>query len=199
MKSANDLVKWNVLGIIGHGLGHGGIARYIREHITSEGAYELPPVLAFSDFFTSVTVIKENLGSLLFWVPLIKATMPNNGSNLTVLIISWLSIIGGRMTPSRFGFTYTQTVLFMCFSLNQLMQRRSDKNFPYALYAAIVSFPLGLLAWLESMSCSNLVIHYGGHLIYDAYIPLSSVMFYLCCYLKEIAASRVYVKVQKST
>jgi hypothetical protein len=185
MKSANDLVKWNVLGIIGHGLGHGGIARYIRYHTLSGGVLELPPVLQLSDFFTSVQVIQQNIPSLLFWIPLIKATMPNNSSHVSVLLISWLSIIGGRVTPSRFGFTYTQTILFICFSWNQLLQCRSDKNFAYALYAAMVSFPLGLLAWLESTVCSNFIIHYGGHLIYDAYIPLSSILFYLCCYRKE--------------
>jgi len=124
--------------------------------------------LHLSDVFTSV-----DIPSLLCWIPLIKATMPQNGSHLTVLLISWLSIIGGRVIPSRFGFTYTQTVLFICFSWNQLSQPRANKNFAYALYAAAASLPLKLLAWLESMACGNFIIHYGGHLLYDSYIPLS--------------------------
>jgi hypothetical protein len=107
--------------------------------------------LHLSDVFTSVDIVKQNIPSLLCWIPLIKATMPQNGSHLTVLLISWLSIIGGRVIPSRFGFTYTQTVLFICFSWNQLSQPRANKNFAYALCAAAASLPLKLLTWLESM------------------------------------------------
>lgn len=193
MKSANNLVKWNILGILGHGLAHGGMGWNIRKSLLEGGVSEFQQqVLVLSDF-ASMAVIIENLPALLFWLPLIKATMPN-GKNLVVLIISLLSIVGGKLTPVRMGFTYTQTVLFLCFSLNQLMQRKSDKTFAYTLYAALVTFPLGLVGWQESMACTNFVIKYGGHLIYDAYIPISSIIFYLLCYGKAVSENPMVKK-----
>jgi hypothetical protein len=128
------------LGIIGHGLGHGGIAHYIRNHTLSEGVYELPPVTPFGCFHVS-----RHTQSLVL-------DTTHQGDD---------------------AFTYTQTVPFICFSWNQLSQPRANKNFAYALYAAAASLPLKLLAWLESMACGNFIIHYGGHLLYDSYIPLS--------------------------
>jgi len=193
MKNANDLVKWNVIGILGHGLGHGGIAKYVRDNVTAGG----PQVIDVVDFtlLTGADLVKRHLPGVLFWFPLLKASM-SNVSSLPVLLMSVLSIVGSMLTPPRFGFTYTQTILMVAFSLNQLRRPKSEKTFPYALYAVLVSLPLGLIGWAESLACSNFVIHYGGHLIYDAFIPLSSILFYLCCYLKTRAEARIAKKLK---
>merc|ERR1719215_259494 len=82
--------------------------------------------------------------------------------------------------PSRFGFTYVQTVLLLLFSTNQLLLPAEEKGRSYALFGIIVSFPVSLVGWVESTQCSVFVKDYlYGHLVYDAYIPCSMLFWYL--------------------
>ncbi|CAM9514659.1 unnamed protein product [Heterosigma akashiwo] len=84
--------------------------------------------------------------------------------------------------PPQLVSTYTQTVLLLAFGLNQLARPPADKGFPYAAYALIVSVPLGLVGWLETTGCSLGLLALGGHLLYDAYIPLSNLAFLGLCW-----------------
>ena len=85
----------------------------------------------------------------------------------------------------KFDFTYVQTVLMTCFSFKELLQRpRAEKeNISYPLFAAIVTLPLSYVGWMETTQCSSFVRDYlYGHVVYDAYIPISILMWYLLCY-----------------
>lgn len=58
------------------------------------------------------------------------------------------------------------------------------KGFEYALFPLLVHIPLGAIGWLEGIQCSRWVIRVWGHLIYDVYIPLSMLLFYMICWVK---------------
>ena len=88
------------------------------------------------------------------------------------------------MSPT-FGFTYTQTVLMLSFSINQLGKAKDDKGFAYQSYATIVSIGVPLVGWLESTMCSSFVIYIGGHLIYDGFIAAATLVFYLHYYVNR--------------
>ena len=56
--------------------------------------------------------------------------------------------------------------------------RREDKDVFYDLNAFIVTLPVGLVSWLEALSCDSFLKHVGGHVYYDAIIPASIFVYY---------------------
>mmetsp|Transcript_9379 Transcript_9379/g.12337 ORF Transcript_9379/g.12337 Transcript_9379/m.12337 type:complete len:292 (+) Transcript_9379:97-972(+) len=179
MGSANDLVSISALmGIVGHGIGHGALA-YNQRTVTTEDSLKTANDV---DNF-SLKFLFRALPFLFFWFGLLKASM-KNVSNLRILFMSILSLIALDKLPDHFGFTFVQTVLMVAFSFDQLSRPKEDKDYAYALYAALVSLPVGMIGWIESLQCTNFVINYGGHLIYDAYIPFGIILFYLTCYVR---------------
>ena len=189
MEKANDLVFFNIFGIIAHGLGHGGIGAAMRDESSQQ--------LMEDDvsYFTAISgdnkgfldigkdlFLTEKIGFWVFWIFLLKASMRQTSMLQVIIPLSFLSYLGNLAVPPSFGFTYVQTVLLIAFCVNQLVRPKDDKGFEYFLYALIVSFPLGIVGWIESTMCSSTIIHYGGHLLYDAYIPISMFAFYLISY-----------------
>ena len=186
MIAANEFVFFNIFGIIFHGLGHAGLADTLLDNKNQNLRDDTSIMSTILTNESLSAVLKElffskNVGLLLFWLGLLKATMPKTPFK-GIVSLSILSYIGALSVVPSFGFTYTQTVLLVTFSLNQILRPKEEKGFAYFAYGTIVSFPLGMVGWLESTQCQSFVIHYGGHLLYDAFIPLSSAIFYLICY-----------------
>lgn len=206
MDPANELVKFNIIGIMGHGLGHGAIAKGIRDGInassssaedsTSSGlsGFEIMQSLSFLE------AIKTMIPYVIFWILLMKATMPTAKWSVVSLMTA-LSFVGNIFVPERFGFTYVQTVLLLAFSIHQLLRPSSEKGFAYALFPIIAGFPVskyycivgtavlmmccsmltpyfhvivGVIAWIESTMCSKGVIDIGGHCKYRIGVYASS-------------------------
>lgn len=143
MDPANELVKFNILGVLGHGLGHGAIAKAMRDGITpdsSETGLETmmgqPPV----------EVVMRLLPFLVFWVFLLKATMPTAKMNV-ILPMSFVSMFGNALVPQQFGFTYVQTLLLLAFSVNQLLRPPNEKGLAYGLFPLIAGFPVSKWKW----------------------------------------------------
>lgn len=80
------------------------------------------------------------------------------------------------LVPPRFGFTYVQTVLLWVTALYDL--RRPKKDGFYDLSAVMINLPVGLVSWLEGAACESLFRGIGGHVWYDAVIPLSMFAYY---------------------
>ena len=68
------------------------------------------------------------------------------------------------------------------------------KGFEYALFPWLVEIPLGAVAWIEGIQCSAWVIRVWGHLIYDVYLALSMMFFYMICWVRAslIAEKKKY-------
>ena len=138
MESANDLVKFGILGTFGHGLGHGAISKALREGKIPDDTHSSASVMSDMPWTEAVVML---LPFLVFWIFLLKASMPQ--ASLQVLLpMTLVSLVFNIMTPPQFGFTYVQTVLLLAFSLNQLLRPQKDKDFAYALYPIVVGLPL---------------------------------------------------------
>lgn len=180
MEIANEFVKVNTVGIFAHGVGHGTVSKAMRDDkaATISGDSTAPNDFQFAVFFPL----------FCFWIGLLKASMPKKSFK----IITPMALIANVMLallPPQYNFTFVQTVLVFAFSLDQVMRPVEDKTAQYALYPLIVGCPLSMIAWIETTQCSKFVMGLGGHLIYDGYIVISSIFFYLLC-LQRCAKSK---------
>lgn len=186
LKGANKYIVANVFGMVAHGIGHGGIAKVMREHSgDSDRAYAdvSRNLLVRIQEDPLLDVAVYDLPFILFWLGLIWASMPQSKA-ATIAAISILALLGQTQVSPRFGFTYVQTVLLLCFSLNQTILDASEKNFAYALHPVLVAFPTIVVGWIESTMCTAFVQRvFYGHVIYDGYIAISINVWYLMCYL----------------
>jgi hypothetical protein len=187
LRHANLLVSTNVLGTIGHGLAHGGLAyhMYVQQQQLQQqqtGIANNEDVAAAVPTDETATLLNWFVFPILFWLPLMKAAM-SNAPNYVVTILALLANGLVATVPDHLGFTVVQTILLVAFSLNQLLRPTDEKqDLHYVLYSWMVSFPLTLVGWMESTMCSLFVrsVLY-GHVVYDAYIPVSALAFYLMC------------------
>ncbi|KAL9183616.1 hypothetical protein ACHAXT_004472 [Thalassiosira profunda] len=189
MQAANHFVLPNILGVAAHGLGHGGIGAGLRDEKERERTdLDLSFYETIGDKDTSTIlyqlIVDQGL-FFIFWLLLLKAAMPESPMKRTVLPLSIVSWISTLCTKPSFQFTSVQTILQIAFALNQLCRPKEDKGYAYFLYGAFVAFPLGIVGWLESILCSSTIIHLGGHLCYDAFIPVSMLAFYLTAYVNR--------------
>jgi len=139
MDPANELVKFNILGVLGHGLGHGAIAKGLRDGVQVADSSEtgLDMMMDQSPLKAVMTLAPY----LVFWILLLKATMPT-AKMPVILFMTVVSMIGNALIPQRFGFTYVQTVLLLAFSVNQLLRPLNEKGVAYALFPIIAGFPV---------------------------------------------------------
>jgi hypothetical protein len=77
------------------------------------------------------------------------------------------------LVPPRFSFTYVQTVLLWVACAYALLFAR-NKDVYYDLSALVVNTPVGLVAWVEALGCDSFFKSMGGHVWYDAIIPIST-------------------------
>lgn len=185
MEQANELVGVAVFGTIGHGIGHGAVAAGMRnqtEDLMEHGDDVIFKGFAY-DSLADLVVMK--LGPiLLFWLAILKQVVPK-ASWSGVFGMALISVGLSSVVPQKFGFTYVQSVLNLASTANEMLRSKSQKGFQYAMYPIMVSIPLGIVGWIESTMCTKGVIDIGGHLIYDAYIPLGLLAFYILCYLRN--------------
>jgi hypothetical protein len=180
MEAANTLLFSNIPGILGHGIGHGVVGQKIRELGMADAS-----AAQRDGFLANQTNMElaQGLGFfLVFWAGLLKASMFNIQTKYLIPCVL-LAIIGNTLVPGNFGFTYVQTILMVAFSMNQLWRPASEKDYFYATYPLFVGFPLTLVGWMESTQCSKFVKDYMyGHVVYDAYIPIATLTWYLVSY-----------------
>lgn len=139
MDPANELVKFNILGILGHGLGHGAIAKAMRDGVQTSDSSQTGLDTMMEQ--TPLEAVMSIFPFVVFWILLLKATMPTAKMNV-ILPMTAVSILGNVFVPQRFGFTYVQTVLLLAFSVNQLLRPSDQKGFAYALFPIISGFPV---------------------------------------------------------
>jgi hypothetical protein len=187
MEIPNAYMKSGIPGIVGHGIGHGAIAAGIRELKDETGESKMETLMEhISKEPTPMKIASSVIPLVLFWMLLLKGTMPNVKEWSTVATIMVPVFIIQMFVPNQFGFTYVQTVLMVAFSGNQLALKPDKKdNIAYALYPVVVGFPLTLVGWMESTQCTAFVRDFlYGHLIYDGYIPVAMLFWYVFCYLR---------------
>jgi len=183
MEAASDIVPMVILGTVGHGIAHGFMAVKFRdgryEEEKTQEMQEIPPwpqLLAFCG---------------LFWFPLLKASMPKINSAMVALcaaIVTYGPILAGGM-KKQLGFAYVQTVISIAFHLSQLTLPAKEKQCREYMTLPIFFFFPVLTAWNEALFCSAYFQAAGGHVLYDASIILSYIVFYADCYRVNVLSS----------
>jgi hypothetical protein len=194
MELANPLLATGIPGIIGHGIGHGALAAGNRSGVVAADdaartGMEILTKLWQTDDNQMKAILTQIVPLTFFWITLIKASLPNV-KTVTVAVVVMAAQFFQLLVPNQFGFTYVQTVLMLAFSLNQLNRPVQEKDFSYAMYAAVVGLPVTMVGWMESTQCSAFVMDYlYGHVVYDVYIPCSMLVWYLTCYHRAVRAN----------
>jgi hypothetical protein len=204
MASANTLFQAGIPGVLVHGMVHGFAGNDFRKKYQAQISSSNKENVFLDD---STDLLSHGwlppldynvVGHYLFWIFMFKAAMPN----IRFSWITLLSVVVGYTqiwVPQIYGFTYTQTVLLLAFSINQLARPRAEKDWAYALYPVFVGLPLIVVGWMESLACHDWVGPYlYGHVVYDAYIPLAMMAWYTTLYLRNTStASRSSSKVKQ--
>ena len=180
MDRANLIFLNGIPGVLLHGFGHGYFGKAIREGTMNlEEGQKLVIETALANNETTFQLALSVLPLVAFWFALSKASMPNI-SNKFILLGALVVSIRQLWTSNDSGFTYTQTILVLQFSINELCRPKEEKDLAYFLYPTMVGLPLTLIGWMESTMCSTLVRDwFYGHLAYDAYIPLAMMAWYM--------------------
>jgi len=184
MEPANEFIGPSILGIFAHGIAHGMMANHFREKgkISEDGA---------ASSSNENRTLAGFAGLMFFWVFLLKNTMPNVSKKVLIPFAAACST-GNIYVSPQFAFTFVQTVLLVTFSVNQLLRPLMEKDFAYGIYPVFSGLPLTFIGWLESTSCSRTPIcNIGGHLVYDAWIPVSLISFYLTFYWTRVSETKV--------
>ena len=73
----------------------------------------------------------------------------------------------------------------MLFSIKNLQEKEVDSF--YNLRVPLLNIPNSIIAWIEAFACEKYLQPYGGHAIYDAFVPITMIayIFILFCHGKK--------------
>ena len=169
----------NIAGVLMHGLAHLNIA-YAGNAVEQNAAQQMSIQERYEEDPTKFII--QTLTLLGFWVGLLRASMPEVSMKYVLPMSLFVGSLPTQfLVKAEFGFTYVQTVLLLAASFNQLNLPIEKKGYVYSTFAIVVSLPVGLVGWLESQTCGDFMIQYGGHVFYDGGICASLLVFLLLC------------------
>jgi len=188
MYMARKLSFWATVGAIGHAFGHILISFGKRQEFyppgdstglqdIQEALYGPTPELAFKIVFLAMVP-----SYFFFWLPLVKTYMLNTTHKSVLFLVAAAGQGGALCVPVKFGFAYTQILLFASTSIDQLLFTSTEEkqSMAYALWPMMTVVPNGILSWVESTACtSHILTQRLGHVTYDLYMASSYVLFYL--------------------
>lgn len=190
MGVAEEFVKMNILGVLGHGLAHGGIAKLIREDLSHNSPVNSTIITTTNDVNKDIKIGQIIVVSF-FWISLLKGALPKQSLTKTIIPMTVVTMILQSHVPGQYDFTYVQTILLLSSSLSELLRPAEEKiTIQYGLFPMMVALPLGVVAWIESTQCSKFVLDIGGHLIYDGYIVVSLIGYFLTCLFENKVNNR---------
>lgn len=179
MAQADRLVFWAMIGALGHACGHFIIANAKRHEFYPPADERFIDDLRKSSVWEAIG--KAGPGYPLFWMPLVKTYMMNTAKDRVAIVALILQSVG-LWVPVKFGFAYTQAVLFAGQSIDQLMLPSKEKGFEYMVWPILTILPNGIFAWIECLTCtSSVLMRKHGHVVYDLYMASSYLAFYLVC------------------
>lgn len=175
MKTADELMFFNLLGHFGHGVAHASIAAKFRSGEIDDGNESF--IEKYQNGEDDGMIAQFLLIGFGFWVGILKGVVPTVPIR-TCVIMAIPILLGSLLVKANLGFAYVQAVITVVFVSTQLTLPKEKKSFVYAAFA--VSFiPVALIPWVESMACDSIASKLGGHLIFDVSIPLSLYASYL--------------------
>ena len=183
-----------MVGVVGHAFGHFLIFESIRAGMYPDG--DTVGMMDMKNDSIFLVMRKTIPGYLLFWVPLIKSYMQNTSWTVSLLLAK-LAMFMSLQNPIKFGFAFAQCFFFLCLSIDQLVfVQKEDKGLAFAVYPFVTVLPNLLISCIEAKTCSTLpLMKAAGHVLYDAYMGCSYVLFYVICkILNERIAKKIKIK-----
>lgn len=179
MESSSEAIPALIIGTLGHGAAHAAMSIKFRD-----GSYQQETRDPANK--EGLELWQSLLFCLLFWLPLLSATMPKMKKQ-HVLCLSAFAMYFMRGLPKEISFGYIQTVLSIAFHIGQLLfssaaekGRREYMTMPMTAILPIV------VAWVEMTLCTSFFRSIGGHVWYDFSIIFSYVIFYYDCYRHHV-------------
>ncbi|GMH55870.1 hypothetical protein TrRE_jg8998 [Triparma retinervis] len=164
-RGAMKKVKENTIGILGHGFGHFFLfLNYPPPASSSSYLEDFPPYQLF------LLVVFSCVFFYMFFLS-ISLIPPLHRSVLSVLY--GLALV--TLIPISLGFTFVQSVLLLTAAFYETKEPNKEPH--YNDFSCLVHLPVSLVGWVEGMGCEGFVRGIGGHVIYDAAIPLGIMMF----------------------
>jgi hypothetical protein len=114
------------------------------------------------------------------------------GDHLHKVIVVLSTFVQHYFVPGKIAFAFVQTILLLNHTLVELTNE--NKNKYYSAVAFFIGTPIGLMAWVEGLTCDKFLIHFGGHLWYDMTIPIS--MTFYAMYVKSLQTCGKKVKAE---
>ena len=178
MKSSDDLLLFNMLGHLGHGIAHGFIGAEFRKE-GFEGAQHGTYMerVERGDEGGMIELIIKAIALFGFWCGLLKGVAPS----LSMKQLTVLSLLVGYIhlyVPDILVFGYVNAVLTVLNTCVQLNLPTEMKEYSYVAYS-LVSLVLSIIPWVEATACQSIASKLGGHLIFDVAIPIGVMVAYL--------------------
>jgi len=166
--NARDFLSRSIPGTIGHGFGHLGLSRRMNEAPSSTSLMTLPLYLQ----------LLAPIGIFFFWYSLLGSNKYIPRLHLVIHSVLHSIVLLTPILPLSAGFAYVQTVLVLTFTIYDIFLRpKSTKDVAYD-YSPFVSVPFSVVAWMEALTCEGFLKSKGGHMWYDASIPLAILVYY---------------------
>lgn len=166
-------VHLNSLSHFGHGVGHFMISIF---------GHEGTSIMYHEYYHQQFTLIFFTFLLTLFWLGFMRTIHTQSTFSFQLLESIIISFIQIRFLPVNLGFTYVQTILLVTATINDLYTQQLKKDYAYNLKSFFINFPIGMVGWLEAITCDNFMISFGGHIWYDCTIPISIIVYYLFIY-----------------
>jgi hypothetical protein len=194
---ADQLFVRASIGALGHASGH-----LLISHGHRHGYYPQPHETFWTSTQDNSLWIKLSYavpGYLFFWIPLIQTYMMHSSRRWVVILAAIAQLVVLHI-PVRFGFAYTQIVLFAGMSIDQLLHSLSvsnhhhyaDETWDYALWPILTVIPSTIMSLVECMGCTTtnfMGMKTYGHVVYDTVMASSYVFYYYttCCRKTKVA------------
>merc|ERR1712224_703847 len=121
--------------------------------------------------------------------PLLQASMPKMKKR-HVLLVAGAAVYLMQGLKKELSFGYVQTVLSIAFHVSQLcfgtLEEKHQREYMTMPLSAILPI---ITAWNELLFCSAYFKSAGGHVLYDASIIISYIVFYMDCYQYHVLRS----------
>ena len=162
--SSRDFLSRSIPGTLGHGLGHLFFALNSNSITDKSGPLYM--------YVLAVPVL------LFFWYSLLGSNKYIPKRHLILNSLAHTLVLMSPLMTTSAGFTYVQTVLVLTFNFYDTFFRpTSAKDIAYD-WVGFVSIPFSIVAWLEATSCERFLKSVGGHMWYDASIPIAILVYY---------------------
>jgi hypothetical protein len=188
METSSNIVPSFIAGTLGHGIAHAAMAVKLRDGSYGNDDENESPV---------IQIWQAVVFCVVFWFPLLTATMPKMKKQYVFYIASIVTFLQGGL-KKELGFAYVQTIISLAFHTSQLMLSTEEKN-----RREYITLPLSALlpivtSWNEILFCESYFRSMGGHVLYDASIIISYIVFYLDCYRYNTRNNRTAITKQKT-